>query len=801
MAENVGGIEYIASIELQQFIKDQRRLSAGLGEIEKDSGRFELSMTKVAAAVQLLAGAMAAVKVARLADEFRTLQARVDVVAGSAEKGAQAWQALNALSTRTSTAVADNVAMFTRLNASILQLGGTQQDTLRITELVGKAIRVSGASAQEASAAQLQFAQALGSGKLAGDELRSLMETSPYLMRQLADSLGVPIGKLKELGAEGKLTSDVIVKALGEAATKIDGDFAKLPVTIDNAMTVAKDAAGRAALKFDELTGGSRALAGTIKGVGEVLDRLAIQFDVAADKGDEFAKNDAVGAWAKETRTVLSYVVDAADVAWQTLSVLGRNVAFVFKGVGSEIGGIGAQIAAVARGDFAGARAIGEEMKRDAEQRRTELDAADAKTLSRAQTMGSKMRQAWAAGQASYSNEGRNYDGVPNGGGGGGGGGDDDGKKKHKFDAEAYLSSLRQANMQGLALIDERESAELAKNRKLLEEKKLNLLEYTQGVAEIEAKASADRQKLIEQESDAAMAAGEAKRRQIEEEGKARAAAATAAAEEAQKNDAQRLIDQTMGNGMDPVARLLAENDAKLAEVKRYEEEKLLTEQQASALRVALMQQEQEQLAAIEKAKQQQAQIALMAQLGSYSSAFGSMAEVVGEFAGKQSGIYKAMFAASKAFSIAQSVISITSGIAQALNNPYPANLAFAAQVAGQGAGLISTIKGTNFGGGRQYGGPVGAGTMYRVNETGRPELYTASSGEQYMLPTKNGKVTPANKVGGEQGGGGGAWTGDVNIPLTGIAMPDGWFAIRPDQLADAMRRAMRDGHFTGTTR
>lgn len=799
MAENVGGIEYVASIELQQFIKDQRRLSAGLGEIEKDASRFDFSLTKVAAAVNVLAAAMAAVKVAKMADEFRTLQARVDVVAGSVEKGAQAWAEINALSTRTSTAVADNVAMFTRLNASILQLGGTQQDTLRITELVGKAIRVSGASAQEASAAQLQFAQALGSGKLAGDELRSLMDTSPYLMRQLADSLGVPIGKLKELGAEGKLTSDVIVKALGGAAAQINGDFAKLPVTIDNAMTVAKDAASRAALKFDELSGGSRALAGTIKGVGEVLDRLAIQFDVAADKGDEFAKNDAVGAWAKETRTALSYVVDAADVAWQTLSVLGRNVAFVFKGVGSEIGGIGAQIAAVARGDFAGARAIGEEMKRDAEQRRKELDAADAATLARAQTMGERMRQAWASPQASYSNEGRTAGpkegviGTPAGSG--------DGKKKHQFDAEAYLSSLRQANAQGLALIDERESAELAKNRKLLDEKKLNLLEYTQGVAEIEAKASADRQKLIQQESDAAMAAGEAKRQQIEAEGKARAEAAAAAAEEAQKNDAQRLIDQTMGNGQDPVSRLLAENDAKLAAVRFYEEQRLLTEQQASALRVALMTQEQEQLAAIEKAKQQQSQIALMAQLGSYSQAFGGMAEIVGEFAGKQSGVYKAMFAASKAFSIAQSVISITSGIAQALNNPYPANLAFAAQVAGQGAALISTIKGTNFGGGRQYGGPVSAGTMYRVNETGRPELYTASSGEQYMLPNRNGKVTPANKVGGKHGGGGSGWSGDVNIPLTGIAMPDGWFAIRPDQLADAMRRAVRDGHFTGMPR
>jgi hypothetical protein len=73
------------------------------------------------------------------------------------------------------------------------------------------------------------------------------------------------------------------------------------------------------------------------------------------------------------------------------------------------------------------------------------------------------------------------------------------------------------------------------------------------------------------------------------------------------------------------------------------------------------------------------------------------------------------------------------------------------ASVAASTAGIISTIKGTNFGGGRQYGGPATAGTMYRVNETGRPEMFTAANGSQYMLPTANGNVTPASEVG--QGG------------------------------------------------
>lgn len=71
------------------------------------------------------------------------------------------------------------------------------------------------------------------------------------------------------------------------------------------------------------------------------------------------------------------------------------------------------------------------------------------------------------------------------------------------------------------------------------------------------------------------------------------------------------------------------------------------------------------------------------------------------------------------------------------------------ATVAAATAGIVSTIKGANYGGGRQYGGPVSAGSLYRVNETGRPEMFTAANGSQFMLPTSGGRVTAADKVGG----------------------------------------------------
>lgn len=135
--------------------------------------------------------------------------------------------------------------------------------------------------------------------------------------------------------------------------------------------------------------------------------------------------------------------------------------------------------------------------------------------------------------------------------------------------------------------------------------------------------------------------------------------------------------------------------------------------------------------------------------LASTSSGFASIADVMKNAAGEQSGIYKVMFAASKAFAIAEAIVKIQQGIANAAALPFPANFGAMASVGAATASIISTIKGASYGGGRQYGGPVSADKMYRVNETGQPEMFTASNGQQYMMPSKGGQVTPADQLGG----------------------------------------------------
>lgn len=204
----------------------------------------------------------------------------------------------------------------------------------------------------------------------------------------------------------------------------------------------------------------------------------------------------------------------------------------------------------------------------------------------------------------------------------------------------------------------------------------------------------------------------------------------------------------------DQVARYDAEGEA---EKKRYADQltRLQQAQQAQievqggydALKERMAKEHKDRMEQIERAKQQ-------VMLSAGEQGFGAMADIVRTAAGEQSALYKTMFAASKAFAIAQSLVSIQQGIALAAANPWPANLAAMASVAAATAGLVGNIAavGLSLGGGRQYGGPVDASGLYRINENGRPEVFQAANGQQYMLPNTRGEVVSNKDATGQKG-------------------------------------------------
>lgn len=729
MAEKVGELFYDVTLETAQGIRRSRDMQRENARTGDSFDALTPKITSIVRAIQIYAAALAVVKSSQAADEVRLLGARVEVAAGSVERGTQAMRELVDISTRSRSAVGDNVQVFARLNQSILQLGGTQKDTLELTELLGKAIAVSGASAQEKSSAMIQFGQALGSGKLAGDELRSLLENAPYLMRQLADGLGVPIGALKRLGEDGKLTSDVVVKAMQKAANTIEADFKKLPVTLDSAMTVSADALRRFNAATDEASGKTLALTGVVQGAGEVFDLLALRINQASEKQDALGKSTTIQTWKDNTVTALSYVLDAADF-----------VVRGFQQIGLVIYRTALAAKAAATGGFAEARDELALLKKEL------LD------IGSAQYAGARIRQQVAA-LATGTDGSDRLDRLGRGGAGTGGRsslrGGGGGGAKDKFDDAAYLAGLAQVHAEGLEKINLAEAEALRKNAQLRAQGKISRKTEAEAAILIERNATQERLAIAAKFELDRLALQE----RMEEEHNRRNEEAAKAAEEARARGREAAMAAIAG--ANPVVALELEAQQKTDILKAAAQIDMENAQLYAETMVAIEQEKSRRIAEIQQRQidQQNANNAMSLQLmGQFSSDVFSLLQRAGK---ERTALAKAAFLASKAIAVAEIILQTEVAAAKATGQLGIFGIPLSAAIRATGyasAGMVGGMAlAETFGGGRQYGGPVSAGSMYRVNETGRPEMFTAANGTQYMMPTANGNVTPADRVGGGQ--------------------------------------------------
>lgn len=207
-------------------------------------------------------------------------------------------------------------------------------------------------------------------------------------------------------------------------------------------------------------------------------------------------------------------------------------------------------------------------------------------------------------------------------------------------------------------------------------------------------------------------------------------------AEELAGSKAESFAGGIIDRGMTDAERLQADMDKltslreqNLINTQLYEEAKTSIEQTQAA--------ERERIKAEEaKAEEQRAQLIL----ASSGELFGGIAELLKSSGDEQSNAYKAMFAISKGFAIAQAGINLHTAISQASVLPFPANIPAMTAAAASGASLVSAISSASYAGGRQFGGSVNANSMYRVGEAG-PEIFQTKSGQNMMIPGENGKV------------------------------------------------------------
>lgn len=180
-------------------------------------------------------------KFVRTADEYVSAVARVSLINDGLQTQAELQDKIFRAAQRSGSAYVDMASSVAKLNLLAGDAFGSNDEAIRFSELMGKAFTVSGASTGERQAGMHQLTQAMASGRLQGDEFRSITENAPLLAHAIADAVGVSMGELRKLSSEGVISADIIKSALFGAADDIESKFKDMPITFATAMTKFKN--------------------------------------------------------------------------------------------------------------------------------------------------------------------------------------------------------------------------------------------------------------------------------------------------------------------------------------------------------------------------------------------------------------------------------------------------------------------------------------------------------------------------------------------------------------------------------
>lgn len=231
--------------------------------------------------VRNLAGAFLGMQSVRwlvgTSDQLAQINARLQMMTGSAEAAAEANEQIYQAALRSRGAYADMADLVSQLGITAGGAFGDTGELVAFAEQIQKQMAISGASGASAAAAMTQLTQGLASGVLRGEELNSVLDQTPMIAKTIADYMGVTTGQMRELASEGAVTADVVKNAILGAAEETDAAFKQMPMTWAQVWTQMQNIAIRA---LDPVLGGISFLANHIEIIGPIVLGLGAAFGV-----------------------------------------------------------------------------------------------------------------------------------------------------------------------------------------------------------------------------------------------------------------------------------------------------------------------------------------------------------------------------------------------------------------------------------------------------------------------------------------------------------------------------------------
>lgn len=287
---NAGSIVYEVDMDTAKLIAARRELDAALNGLSGNMNRLEASVTRTERSISSMEGAVSSLsgvakgllaalsinQVAQWGNEWVTVNNKLANSVRSTEQLADVTQRVFDISQGTMSSLQATATLYGRLERSTRSAGTSTKDLITLTSTINKGLAVSGATTEEASSTMTQLSQALASGVLRGEEFNSISENGSRLAVALADSLGVTIGQLRKMAAEGKLTTEVVVNGLLKQSGAIAKEFANTVTTMGQAFTIATN-------NITKFVGESSSVSTTIRVFNDSVISLSKNLDIVAN--------------------------------------------------------------------------------------------------------------------------------------------------------------------------------------------------------------------------------------------------------------------------------------------------------------------------------------------------------------------------------------------------------------------------------------------------------------------------------------------------------------------------------------
>ncbi|EKZ5322897.1 tape measure protein [Klebsiella quasipneumoniae] len=798
----------------QQVNKRLDQMDAKFEQSSRSAGRFEGALNKVGVAIAAAFTIDAAKKLIAIGDEMVTLQARIARLSPSIDVAKETLASLSAIAAQTGNSLSETERLWESLTTALKETGATNSQILGLTSTLQKIGTIGGSSTEEMANALRQFGQSISGGIVRAEEFNSILEQMPELARQIAAGLGISIGDLRKRMLEGKLTAQDALNAIQRQSQSVNEEFDKMPVSIDRAKNSLDVAFKNAINDLNQAIGLTTTLTGLMQSVADNLNYynnnvgdssrmpklIKLQQDLNNElkDGQRWYETDSVfqarraqaAVQLKQIEGEIAHIRAKAqkdagsnqfnapptkgdDAATKKLVQNSERRLALAKLEGEARARLQAQYDAADAGvtDPKRIKALQDEYAETyrVTEARKESDKAGKQSASTAESIAQKLENLRQQSElaAASTQELSSEQAIL--------------RAQQSLGKSATQAQIQEAGKYAAAAWDAAAAAKgVTEALNAIPEQAENK-SYAQSMQNLKAALNAG--KIDLQEYNAAT-------EQMEQQHQANLA----------KIRSQQVVNPTQQAiaEVDPVQQLANQHAQELALIQQFEQQGVIAHTQALALKKAADTQYEQERTNAQWALFTQQSVGYEA-LGAAVDAFGSQASnaLTGVITGSMSandalrsigntilndvintfvqmGMQQAKSAimgataqnaaiatttAAQVSSLATTTAASTSSAAATTAAWTPAALvasigSFGGAVAiGLGALVAALAVGSSLAGKRKNGGPVSAGSMYQVGEDGKPEIYQASTGKQYMIPGDNGKVISNKDLQGSGGG------------------------------------------------